>query len=226
MFAKNLIYKMYQKYILYNRTQAFIKRYSNVDRNLFELRVDSSVIKQYKKRWNAYGEKVEINTFLLCCNLSGKCDFDIVPENFFAALIEPKLNPFKELSIFDVKNVYERWFYGSSVFPESYFHKIDGVFYDADFSIIPQFSEWIESFSLNFPLIMKPSLDTYGGAGVTVVNNKNELVRFISSHKHAVCQELILQNDYLTQVNPGINSIRTCLYRTQNGLFEVINNSI
>lgn len=226
MFARKLIKNLSQKYILFNRTKAFKKRYSHIEKILFKKTIDYSVIRHYKEKWSAYNEKVELDTFLLCYNLSDKHDLDIIPENLFAAIIEPKLNPYKELSIFDVKNIYELWFSGSSIFPKSYFHKIDGIFYDAGFTIITEFIEWINSAIIEFPVIIKPSMETYGGAGVTVVQDKDELLRLAEKYKHVVCQEMIRQNDYLCRINPGLNSIRTCLYRTQKGLFKVINNSI
>lgn len=222
------VYKsLYKKYLFENSTKAFKRRYKKYDQNLFSNTLSSSVIEEYKQRWSRFGVKVETNTFTLCHNLSGNINFDIVPENIFAVIIEKKLNPYKELSFFSVKNIYEKWFDNKEVFPVSYLHKIDGVFYDSEFKLIKDLTEFVESSKIKYPLILKPSKDTYGGTGVTKIKNKNELLKEINKYRHFVCQELILQNDYLALINnSSVNSVRSCLYRDSSGSFRVLNNSM
>lgn len=217
---------LYKEYKFYSRTKAFENRYENVNNNLFNKTLNHDVIKSYKARWGVFGKKVEIDTFLLCYNLSGKIDYNIVPENLFAAILEPALNPSTELSFFGTKNIYERWFENKESFPETYFHKIDGIFYDKGFVIISDIDAYIKENGFDFPIILKPSRETYGGVGVKVIKNKKELLNNINSYKDLIAQEMIEQNQYLNHINPGINSIRTCLYRTVDGTYKVINNSI
>lgn len=212
---------------MYNSTQAFKRRYNKYDQSLFKINVDKEILRRYKQKWSTYGEKIEIDTFILSYNLSGKIDYNIVPENIFAVIIEKKLNPYKELSFFSVKNIYEKWFDNKEVFPVSYLHKIDGVFYDSEFKLIKDLTEFVESSKIKYPLILKPSKDTYGGTGVTKIKNKNELLKEINKYRHFVCQELILQNDYLALINnSSVNSVRSCLYRDSSGSFRVLNNSM
>lgn len=164
---------------------------------------------------------------MLSYNLSSKLDYNIVPENLFAAIIEKELNPYKELSFFSLKNMYEKWFNNKAVFPKCYLHKIDGVFYDSDFKIIRNIDNIIEDTDFDFPIIVKPSKDSYGGAGVSKINSKIELKNKISEYQHLVCQELITQNEYLSKINnSSVNSVRSCLYRDSSGSFKVLNNSM
>lgn len=215
------------KYLFYNSTKAFKHRYKKYEISLFQKTLSNEIIERYKERWSAFGKKVETDTFLLCYNLSGKVDYDIVPENLFAAIIEKKLNPYKELSFFSVKNVYEKWFNNKEVFPKSYFHKIDGVYYDKEFHIINDIKLYIDSSTFKYPLILKPSKDTYGGAGVSKVKDKTELLNMINEYEHIVCQELIYQNQYLNTINnSSVNSVRSCLYRDKSGSFKILNNSM
>src|SRR5690554_6903416 len=85
---KNLV----QKYKLFSRTKAFEKRYENVDSKLFIKSLSDEILGKYRDKWSVFGVKVEVDTFLLCYNLSEIVDYNIVPENIFAAIIEPNLN--------------------------------------------------------------------------------------------------------------------------------------
>ena len=109
-----------------------------------------------------------------------------MPENFYAAIIERELNPYKELDFFSL-NMYEKWFNNKAVFPKCYLHKIDGVFYDSDFKIIRNIDNIIEDTDFDFPIIVKPSKDSYGGAGVSKINSKIELKNKISDSSFASC---------------------------------------
>lgn len=215
------------KYLIYNRTHAFNRRYKKYDQSLFKKNLSRDVIQKYKDKWRLLGEKVETDTLMLSYNLSNKIDYNIVPENLFAAIIEKKLNPYKELSFFSVKNVYEKWFDNKEVFPISYFHKIDGVFYNKEFHVIDDIENFIENAAFKYPLILKPSKDTFGGTGVCEVNDKSELLKRINEYEHLVCQELIYQNKYLSAINnSSVNSVRSCLYRDESGNFNILNNSM
>lgn len=215
------------KYLVLNRTKAFRNRYKKYNQTLFEKNINSNLINEYKEKWSVFGEKVEVDTFLLSYNLSGRIDYNIVPENLFAAIIERRLNSYLELSFFSVKNVYEKWFENKEIFPKSYFHKIDGVFYDSEFEIIKDMHSFIKNSNFPYPLIIKPSKDTYGGNGVSKIKNREALLNKINNHDFIVCQEFIAQNEYLNKINnSSVNSIRSCLYRDVSGEFRILNHSI
>ncbi|MDD4781923.1 MAG: sugar-transfer associated ATP-grasp domain-containing protein [Tissierellia bacterium] len=225
--GKYIYYYLKRKISFYSSTRAFNRRYKNYKNELFKINIDDNIIKKYREKWSKFGEKVEIDTLMLSYNLSSKLDYNIVPENLFAAIIEKELNPYKELSFFSLKNMYEKWFNNKAVFPKSYLHKIDGVFYDSDFKIIRNIDNIIEDTDFDFPIIVKPSKDSYGGAGVSKINSKIELKNKISEYQHLVCQELITQNEYLSKINnSSVNSVRSCLYRDSSGSFKVLNNSM
>lgn len=224
--VKNLISLSIQEYRFHQQTKAFKKRYKNIESSLFENKLDDKIINEYKKRWLPLGYKVEIDTFLLCYNLSGKVNYDIVPENIFAAIIEPYLNHYKEIHFLSVKNIYEKWFDKKHLFPISYFHKIDDIYYDNNFNIIEDIENFLDNEHLIYPLICKPSMGTGGGVGVKLLYSLEEVKKSLGDYKSLVFQEKILQNDLIEKMSPGINSIRTCLYRTEDGKFKVLNNSI
>ena len=223
---KKLVGLSIHEYKLYHQTKAFEKRYKNVEHSLFENKLNDDIVDKYKRKWESLGYKVETETFMLCYNLSGKIDYNVVPENIFAAIIEPYLNNNKELSFMSIKNIYEKWFDVSNVFPTSYFHKINNVYYDERFKVIEDIQSFLRHENLIYPLICKPSKDTGGGVGVKILYSLEEVNESLDSYENLVYQELIIQNEVIDSISSGINSIRTCLYRTKNGKFKVLNNSI
>ena len=225
---KNILRLLKYKYALFSQTSAFKKRYKNIDQSLFNKTLDQNHLDNYIKKWSVFGSKVETDTFLLCYNLSGIIDYNIIPENFFAAIIEPKLNKYKgkQLSFLAVKNIYSKWFSEDNIFPKTYFNKIDGIYYDDQLKIIDNINIYLENFNLVYPLVCKPSLGSAGGVGVKVLKNLEEVKSNLNYYDNLVFQEKIKQNEFLEKINPGMNSIRTCLYRRNNGKFKVINNSI
>ena len=46
------------KYLYWNRTLAFKRRYKNYDESLFNRTLSKEVINKYKNRWSAYGVMV------------------------------------------------------------------------------------------------------------------------------------------------------------------------
>lgn len=225
---RNILCLFKDKYTLFTRTSAFKKRYKNIDQSLFNKTLNQNHLDNYIKKWSIFGSKVETETFLLCYNLSGIIDYNIIPENFFAAIIEPKLNKYKgkQLSFLSVKNIYSKWFKENSVFPKTYFNKIDGIYYDDQLDLIDNINNFLENSNFEYPLICKPSLGTAGGIGVKILKNLDEVKSNLDQYENLVFQEKIKQSKYLEKINPGMNSIRTCLYRTKNGKFKVLNNSI
>lgn len=225
---KKILFRMTMRYNYYSRTYAFKRRYKTIDAKLFNNTLEQSVINTYKKKWGVFSVKVEIDTFVLCYNLSGKIDYNIVPENIFAAIIEPTLNKYrkKHLTFLSVKNIYEKWFDNKDLFPKSYFHKMDNIYYDNQLNIIGNIDEFLNKQTFSYPLICKPSIGTAGGLGVKILNNLEEVKQTLDTYDNLVYQEKILQNSEIDKINPGMSSIRACLYRDSTGKFEVLNDSM
>ncbi|WP_180002633.1 MULTISPECIES: sugar-transfer associated ATP-grasp domain-containing protein [Acinetobacter] len=227
-FLKEILFFVEKKYLFYVHTKAFQERYMKVNQELFVNKLSKKDIDAYIRKWSCFGVKVEINTFLLCYNLSGKLDYNIVPENIFASFIEPSLNKYalKESSFLAIKNIYEKWFKVSEFFPKSYFHKIDNIYYDRDFNIITNIDNFIDQLDIVFPIVCKPSLGTAGGDGVYFLKSKADIRQALNRYSHLVFQEKIYQNSYIDKIHSGISSIRSCLYRDDTGKFKILNNSI
>lgn len=153
-------------------------------------------------------------TLRLCSSISGVSDPKYIPEEIFVSDIEPTLNQTNTVEYLTYKSFYNHWFTGN-IFPRDYFHNVDGEWLDKDLNPV-SFSD-IESISgkLTYPVVVKPSRDSYGGQNVYFPGNKNELVEIIKDKKNFLVQERIIQDSFYEQFNKsGINTLRVNIYRS------------
>lgn len=142
--------------------------------------------------------------------------------------IEPFLNNERYIGFLECKSIYNKW-YGQGVFPKDYFHKIEGGYFTPEFDIIEDIESFIdcEVGNINFPVVIKPSKDSYGGKDVYFVNSKIEIKEIISQYSNLVVQEKIEQSELINVFNKdSVNTVRVCLYKDKAGRFHVINASI
>jgi len=176
---------------------------------------------KHRHLWSYFGKNVDPTTLRICYHISGKADARIVPEDIFAADIEPTLITDSSVDYISNKSFYNRWF-PQGIFPKDLYHRIDGQFFDPDLK-----EEGYDDF-LNFaqnavyPVVIKPSRGTYGGEGVHFVESSKELTHIAADHKDFVVQEKIEQHPFFNKFHPkGLNTIRVNFYRstTNNNLF-------
>lgn len=153
-------------------------------------------------------------TLRVCSSISGVANPKYIPEEIFVSDIEPTLNHTKTVEYLTYKSFYNHWFPGN-IFPEDYFHNVDGEWLDSDLNPV-DFSD-IEFISgkLNYPVVVKPNRDSYGGQNVYFPRNKDELATLIRNKKNFLVQERIRQGSFYEQFNKsGINTLRVNIYRS------------
>ncbi|MDM1457284.1 hypothetical protein HX025_11580 [Myroides odoratimimus] len=199
--------------------------YSNGSFNKVSL--SSSEKELYKKRWGRISNNIPLDSVIIGKSLSGTFNVDIVPEELYAYLIEKELNTYSCITFLETKSIYNKWF-DKGIFPLDYFHCIDSVFYDINLNVITDINDFVSSLNINFPVVFKPSIDSYGGANVYFLNTKVELMDLIYQFENFVVQEKIRQHDEINLINKGsINTIRVCLFRSKESkTLNVINCSI
>ena len=109
----------------------------------------------------------------VCWNISGHADPRIVPEELFASEIERVLAHRDWTPVFSHKSMYSR-FFPADVFPECYFHNIEGQFFDAalnplEGTALPHFE------AFEYPVVLKPNTGSSGGKGVSFPKTPEEL---------------------------------------------------
>lgn len=171
--------------------------------------------REYLKYWGGLGVKIKLETVIASKSLSGKFDKRIIPHEVYTGLVEPMLNKKWNTSFLENKNYYNKWF-GRELFPKEYFHKIDKVYYNSDLNVIDNGIEhFINQQEFEFPIVVKPSVDSYGGKNIFFIKNKDELKEVLPQFDNLVIQEKLSQHEAISAIyKDSINSVRVCLYRS------------
>jgi hypothetical protein len=180
----------------------------------YKIPADKLTEKEHKSYWSFFNKRTNISTLRVCKNISGVANSKFIPEEIFFADIEPTLNHTLEIEYLAFKSFYNRWFPGN-IFPYAFFHKVDGEWLDHDLNPI-SFSE-VQSLAktLEYPVVMKPSRDSYGGEGVLFPLNADNLIAFAENKKNFVVQEKIKQHPFFAQFHEfSLNTIRVHVYRS------------
>lgn len=207
----------------------FYKRHKAIMRNGNFKKNDltASEKKEYLDFWRKVSKFSNVQTAMISKSLSGRYDKFIVPEEVFPIFIEPFLNVKSDIVFLGRKNIYNKWF-ENEFFPKVYFHKINNVFYDDQLEEIVDFNSFIQDIDMVFPIVLKPSVDSYGGKDVYFLNSKKEIEDLVYKFKNLVIQEKIAQNTLLSEYyDESINTIRVCLLRRpSNNEIVVLNASL
>lgn len=191
--------------------KSWSKRIGNIDYN--KLRpIDKNKEVLYKKKWSIFHSNVNLRTLRLCTNLSGEFSENYVPEEIFTVDIEKTLNSDPNIDYISNKSFYNHWF-GKEIFPKDVFHKIDGNFYNQNLESVSL--QKVKDLNINFPVVLKPNRDTFGGADINFVRNKESLFKLVISKNNFVVQEKLNQHSFFSKFNDkGINTLRVCTYRS------------
>src|SRR5690606_34835100 len=131
----------------------------------------------------------------------------------YVLYFEPYFNPRIESVFMENKNFYNKWF-GSEYFPNDYFHKIDNVYYDGNLNKINHIEDYIDNCNIDFPIVVKPSVDSFGGRDIYFIKNKFDLKELHPKFKNLVVQQKIQQSVLMNKFNSdSINTIRVCLIK-------------
>lgn len=196
--------------------------------NFKRLKLTRDEKKEYRDYWKALSPIVNLKTVEITKSVSGVFDKKIIPEEFLSLYIEPGLNTDKKIYFFQNKSIYNKWF-GKGVFPKDFFHKLDNTYYTYDFKIIEDIEKFVEDniSETDFPIVIKPNKESYGGKDIYFVNHKSEINNIIHKHANLVVQEKLEQSDLINVFNEeSINTVRVCIYKDNTGDYHIINTSI
>lgn len=177
--------------------------------------IDRDVEKKHLKLWKTLRNDVNLDTLRLCSNISGISNYRIVPEEVFASDIQRSLCKQQEkIQYLANKSFYNRW-YSGNVFPEVFVHNIDGIFFNNRYISITENEISKILGELDYPVVIKPNMDSMGGANVFFPKDENELKSLMENSKNYVVQEVIRQHEFFDKYNRhGLNTIRLDLYRS------------
>src|SRR5690606_13503695 len=230
---KSKIVQIFKNIFFFKKKISVYKLFSTRHRRIFnngefiKNNLTRSAKQKYKDYWNRVSKSINSETVEICNSVSGKFDERRVPEEIFELYIQPNLQKIKNSTFLANKNIYNKWF-EDGLFPKDYFHKINGVFYDPDLNLIPDFKEYLLMLDINYPVVLKPSIDSSGGDGVLFLNSKKDIEENLKQLEYAVVQDIIQQHSKLEVISSnGLNTIRVCLLkRPSNSEIVILNTSL
>lgn len=206
---------------------SFYKRYKHVYRNgeFKENKLTKIEKRDYINYWKKMCPIVSVKTVEVSKSLTGLYNKFIVPEEVYALYFEPYFNPRFDSIFMENKNFYNKWF-GNQYFPKDYFHKIDNIYYDGGLNKINDIDDYVDNCDIDFPIVVKPSVDSFGGRDIYFIENKENLKKLYPKFKNLVVQQKIQQSVLMDKFNSdSINTIRVCLVKL-DGDFRVLNASL
>ena len=226
-FIKNKTVKAWKGLSVYS---AFYKYHKSVYKksDVEKVKLTSNERKEYRDYWKSISPIISLDAVELSKSLTGVFNKKVVPEELFSLYIEPYLNSERKLTFLENKSVYNKWF-EPGIFPKDFFHKLNNTYYTYDFKIIEDIDLFIEEqiAITDFPMVIKPNKNSYGGKDIYFVNSKEDIKKVIKAHSNLVVQEKIQQSKLLDGFNKSsVNTVRICLYKDNKEVIHLLNASI
>ncbi len=194
---------------------------------------------EYIRFWQQFDKRVEPYTYRNFVRIIGQ-NPHIIPEDIGAAYIESILNPLQYRMAYQDKNLFPLILHPSSIFPKTYVCRMNGgslmngCYVSLKINGLSTKREDLlylsaENIAANIPsnkCVLKPTVDSYGGANVMLLHRENNFFVDANDKKvdgeylvkygdDFVIQEVIEQHPYLAQFcNTSCNTIRVMTYRS------------
>lgn len=173
----------------------------------------------WKKRYNINVDKRWFSHYSYCY---GEESPYYIPDNIFHSIIEPYFNRDDYTPFLSNKNYFEKWFPGLK-HVVTIARNINGVWYDSNFNILSP-TQVLEKLHKYPEFVVKPSVESGGGAGVKFINNKlniQELELLTKSYTNDfIIQEVLKQHDCLHKIYPhSVNTIRIMTFNWHGKIY-------
>ncbi len=222
------------KKIELERQRHYFQRISHIWCKKHPCVLSKSQIAQIKEYWRPYSNKFSMNYHNMYTSITGKFDVRFIPDDLFYSVFNPYFNECH--STMANKSYFPLLF--DCKLPAVAFQKINGFYQDKDFQLISedQAIRLCEKFN---SVIFKPSLESYGGHNIKIVNCANsislkETLQEYNSKPSFIVQEVITQHENLSAIHKSsINTIRIVTLLMENKVHVLppvlrmgVNNSI
>lgn len=180
----------------------------------FDNQLPGNLGREHQKLWSPFWRKVPCETLKICHAISDVPSSIIIPEEIFQADVEPTLNDSQGAHFQGDKSFYTRWLPDAG-FPLCLLHKINGEYLGRTYDSIDNKEIDNAINTIQFPVVLKPSTDSYGGSGVTIVKEPNVLRDLLKVSDNVVVQILARQHPDTKEFHPAsLNTVRVYLYRS------------
>ena len=214
------LYELNKKYI-YHYYKQFFELIKKTGRNIYRKDVKSlylkkgdtltkEQVKEIKEYWNKYTKDFDVNFHKYYINRTGKFDVRYIPDDIYINYIDPYYNNREIEAASSDKNYLDTRLAGFKM-PETYVHKINGIYLDANYEILSE-NEVIEKLK-NKDFIAKPSMFSFGGQNISFFKNakEKEIREYIDNVDldNIIFQEMIIQNEATAYLHEkSLNTLR------------------
>lgn len=224
---KNLIYFVWS----WNRTRLYKKKLKRILKVSGKSEPDATLISKYKKLWSVIEKRPTTDYPALYANVNGKQSYLYTPEHTYYNTVELILNHKSFTPAFADKNFYEIILKDHrSLFPLTYLRGINGTLYGNDYQPLKSNATVADIFENNTICIIKPSIETSGGANLKIAEMIDGKVIIGDKHysfegfsvflktfyrNNVIVQEYIRQNAWYSGFNASsVNTVRIFTYRS------------
>ena len=196
-------------------------KYNSIDKCMFNREIEEA----YKSKWKPLIKNPNLIFFKLYSSIHGKIDFNYIPDDYYEFPLNNYLQNTRYTFACEDKNSFEKRLPEfKHFFPQVFFRKIFGKYYDYNYNYIDNIDDFIRKLNTD-KFVLKESIDTAGGKGVSFFNRiqngqfvskKGENVHnLVSQLSDFVAQERIEQNKEMKKLNESsLNSVRVVTYRS------------
>lgn len=225
---KNNIMKILRTILNNIARKKYNKQYKNLLKHNNIANLPCPEENKWVEKWKSLGKFNNVE-YRLFSHYIGN-DVNIIPEVLCKNVIEPILNPMKFRGYYTDKNIFDRLF-KSGVLPKTIFRRMNGFYYDAEYSRMAlQNTEQLQFLLVNNAekiIVIKPTIETSSGKGVKLFGNDDGKWKDLESgdiltleylninYDDFIVQECLEQADFMSYYNPtSVNTLRLTLYRS------------
>lgn len=230
------LYKRLHKYFSFRTTDFQLKK--EIILRLKEKKckpLSKSQKQEIKEYFTSFGfPGINTNWHRFNTAISGNYHKEYIPENLLYNIIEPNLNMLHMKALAD-KNLMGRLIEGVEQ-PKTIIKNINGLFYKGEnFKIFLSLEEVLKECGYYQKLVIKPSIDSYGGKNVVIFELKNQVTDFnsmsmeellIQFNENFIIQEAVQQHEKMAQLNfSSLNTLRVSSLLI-DGNVEILNSTL
>ncbi len=215
----------------WNRDRLYRKKLRDIVKVSGKAVLDASLMEDYKNLWSVIEQKPSADYPALYAKISGKSSHLYTPEQTYYNTIELILNHKSYTPAFADKNFYEIILKDHKhLFPKTYVRGINGTLYGMNYQPLSGKETVTDIFADTNKLIIKPSIETSGGANLKIAEPVDDKVVIGDKHfsfeefrgflkstyrNNVIVQEHIRQNDWYSGFNASsVNTVRVFTYRS------------
>ena len=206
------LYSLTMNIVYRRKTYLFVKGLDSLD---------MGYRKKIRRYWKQFGLKPDLNDYRFYRSRGVKDDARLIPANIWHSVIEPSCTRLDMVKAFEDKN-YMDLILGMDIAPRTVVRCVDGLLLDSEFRQL-SIESAVRKCSGQTELVVKPTVESGGGRGVTFIDgylvNEGFLESCNRDFSGNYCVQLkVKQHEWFAQFNStSTNSLRLVTFLGEEG---------